>query len=140
MNNENKHHCQSGEGLTPAGDFSADLSVFQAHLPGQIDITAKPLVCNNSPGRQESGNAGPLASHNDMTYLTVDPWIATVIAVAHPQSVSRGTMLDWRPIMTPSSVAAGGGVLASGVGDQFWIMGKWMLWFEMNGLPDEENP
>ena len=75
-----------------------------------------------------------------MTHLTVDPWIATVIAVAHPQSVSRGTMLDWRPIMAPSSVAAGGGVLASGVGDQFWIMEKWMLWFGMNGLPAEENP
>lgn len=59
MKNENKHHCQSGEGLTPAGDFSADLSVFQAHFPGQIHITAKPLVCHNSPGRQESGNAGP---------------------------------------------------------------------------------
>ena len=59
VKNENKHHCQSGEGLAPAGDFSADLSVFQAHLPGQMDITAKPLVCNNSPGRQESGNAGP---------------------------------------------------------------------------------
>jgi hypothetical protein len=51
INNENKHHCQSGEGLAPAGDFSADLSVFQAHLPWQLDITSKPLVCDNSPGR-----------------------------------------------------------------------------------------
>jgi hypothetical protein len=71
-----------------------------------------------------------------MTHLTVDPWVATVVAVAYPQSVSCGTMLDWRPIMAPSSVAAGGGVLASGIWDQVWIMGKWMLWFGMNRLPD----
>lgn len=49
-------------------------------------------------------------------------------------------MLDWRPIMAPSSVAAGGGVLASGVSDQFWIMVKWMWWFGMDGLPDGKNP
>ena len=55
-----------------------------------------------------------------MTHLTVDPGLATVIAVACSQSVSRGTSLDWRPIMAPSPVAAGGGVLASG-----W-MGLWM--------------
>jgi hypothetical protein len=35
----------------PLEIFSADLSVFQAHLPWQIDITAGPLGCNNPPER-----------------------------------------------------------------------------------------
>ena len=35
----------------PQEDFSADLSVFQAHLAWQIHRTAKPLVDDNSPGR-----------------------------------------------------------------------------------------
>lgn len=61
-----------------------------------------------------------------MTRLTVDPRVATVIAVAHSQSVSCGTSLDWRPITAPSPVAPGGGVPASGGWDYGWIMRLWI--------------
>ena len=50
------------------------------------------------PGR-EVGTIQVLQPVMDfMTHLTVDVWVATVIAVEHSQSVSLGDLLDCRPI------------------------------------------
>jgi hypothetical protein len=77
----------------PQDNFSADLSVFQAHLPWRKlyinTVMPKPLVCISSRAGNRD-NAGPLASHGFMTHLTVDSRAATVIAVDHSQSVSLG--------------------------------------------------
>jgi hypothetical protein len=76
----------------PQENFSADLSVFQAHLPWRelykySRAEASGLSIFQGGNR---GNTGPSASHGFMTRLTVDSRAATVIAVDHSQSVSLG--------------------------------------------------
>jgi len=97
----------------PQENFSADLSVFQAHLPWHElyinTVMSKPLVCISSRAGNRD-NAGPSASHGFMTRLTVDSRAATVIAVDHSQSVSLGDYSGLSADNAPSSVAADGGV------------------------------
>jgi hypothetical protein len=67
----------------PQDNFSADLSVFQAHLPWHElynRIMPKPLVYLSSRAGNRD-NTDPSANHGFMTHLTVDPRAATVIAV-----------------------------------------------------------
>jgi hypothetical protein len=115
----------------PQENFSADLSVFQAHLPWHHSLTKvmpKPLVCISSRAGNRD-NTDPIASHDFMTHLTVDSRVATVITVVHSQFVSLGDLLDCRPI-TPRRQL----LLAAG----FFTPGAWlfenhvdgMLWFE----------
>ena len=97
----------------PQENFSADLSVFQAHLPWHktMDyiVMPKPLIYLSSRAGNRD-NTGPSASHDFMTHLTVESRAATVIAVDHSQSVSLGDYSELSADSAPSSVAADGGV------------------------------
>lgn len=79
----------------PQEYFSADLSVFQAHLPWHefymIYIESRRSLWFDISSRAGTrDNAGPSAGHGFMTRLTVESRAATVIAVEHSQSVSLG--------------------------------------------------
>ncbi len=104
----------------PQENFSADLSVFQAHLPWHELYPWRYTFCRSlwfdiSSRAWVRDNAGPSASHRLMTRLTVESRGATVIAVEHSQSVFLD-LLDCRPIHAPSSVAADGGVFHARMG------------------------
>jgi len=113
VKNENKHRCQSGDGLAPAGKFLGGSFGVSGTPPVartmSNSIMPKPLVCISSRAGNRD-NAGPSASHDFMTRLTVDSRAATVVAVDHSQSVSLGDLLELSADFAPSSVAAGGGV------------------------------
>jgi hypothetical protein len=82
----------------PQESFTADLSVFQAHLPAHdgYDMTrhAKPLVDSNLRGGKNA-NTGASAMSSVITRLTVGARGATVIAVAGSRTSPSGTLLDW---------------------------------------------
>ena len=101
VKNKNKHRCQSGDGLAPAGKFLGGSFGVSGTPPVTRTIyktvMSKPLVCISSRvGIRDK--TGPSASHDLMTHLTVDLRAATVIAVVHSPSVSLGDLLDCRPI------------------------------------------
>jgi hypothetical protein len=128
--NENKHRCQSGDGLAPAGKFLGGSFGVSGTPPmaHTIDnsIMLKPLVCISSRvGIRD--NAGPSASHDFMTHLTVDLRAMTVLAVDHSQSVSLGDYSGLSAGSVPSSVASGGGVFHA----RWLVMWKSYGW---NGL------
>ncbi len=86
----------------PQENFSADLSVFQAHLPWRELYLWRYIFCRSlwfdiSSRAWIRDNAGPSASHRLMTRLTVESRGVTVIAVEHSQSFSLD-LLDCRPI------------------------------------------
>ena len=82
----------------PQECFTADLSVFQAHLPARdgYDITrhAKPLLDSNLRGGKNA-NTGASAMSSVITRLTVGARGATVIAVAGSRTSPSGTLLAW---------------------------------------------
>ena len=79
----------------PQECFTADLSVFQAHLPWRDTYIlyhhARPLVCISCQGGK-SDNAMPSVDRHKTTHLTWFPQTATVIAVARLQTFPSGTM------------------------------------------------
>jgi hypothetical protein len=64
-----------------------------------------------------------------MTHLTADPQAATVIAVRHPPSVSRGTALDCRPISPRRQLPLTAGFFTPG-GFIGWKSWEWMEWLD----------
>ena len=90
----------------------------------------KPLVYLSSRAGNRD-NAGPPASHDFMTRLTVDSRAAAVIAVDHSQSVSLGDYSGLSADSAPSSVAADDGVFYARWFGYLKIM--WMEWFGLNG-------
>ena len=65
---KNKHRCQLGWSSHPLEDFTAVLSVFQAHLPAHDSNShAKPL--DWKARGEESDNTGLLASHRKIDSL-----------------------------------------------------------------------
>lgn len=117
----------------PQENFSADLSVFQAHLPWHELYLSRYTFCRSlwfdiSSRAWVRDNAGPSAIHRLMTRLTVESRAATVIAVEHSQSVSLD-LLDCRPIHAPSSVAADGGVFHARMG-VIWKSWEWNGWLD----------
>ncbi|RYD17059.1 MAG: hypothetical protein EOP88_28580 [Verrucomicrobiaceae bacterium] len=117
----------------PQEYFSADLSVFQAHLPWHELYILRYTFCRSlwfdiSSRAWIRDNAGPSASHRLMTRLTVESRAATVIAVEHSQSFSLD-LLECRPIHAPPPVAAGGGVFHARVG-VIWKSWEWIEWLD----------
>lgn len=113
VKNENKHRCQSGDGLAPAGKFLGGSFGVSGTPPMARTIynriMPKPLVYLSSRAGNRDKTV-PSASHDFMTRLTVDSRVATVIAVDHSQSVSLGDYSGLSADSAPSSVAADGGV------------------------------
>jgi hypothetical protein len=75
MKNKNKHRCQSGHGLAPAGKFLGGSFGVSGTPPVTKTlyhkVTSKPLVYIASRAENQD-NTVPVASHDFMTHLTVD--------------------------------------------------------------------